>query len=142
MAILDYNANDLDLMARLMRAEAIGEGDLGMLMVGNVIVNRALANCLTFKNINTIPQVVYQNPGGFSGVNSNLFSHAATTLEKELALRCLNGQYYFPATNALWFYSPTKGSNCISLWYNQQLSGKYKNHCFYKPYPGVCQEIY
>ena len=142
MAILDYTANELDLMARLMRAEAIGEGDLGMLMVGNVIVNRALANCLDFKNINSIQQVVYQNPGGFSGVNSTLFQHAATTLEKELALRCLNGQYYFPATNALWFYSPAKGSNCIALWYNQELSGKYKNHCFYKPYPGVCQELH
>ena len=39
MAIIEYNSTDLDLMARLMRAEALGEGDLGMLMVGNVIVN-------------------------------------------------------------------------------------------------------
>ena len=142
MAIIEYNSTDLDLMARLMRAEAIGEGDLGMLMVGNVIVNRAIANCLTFKNINSIQKVVYQTPGGFSGINSTLFQHAATTLEKELATRSLNGQYYFPATNALWFYAPTSNSNCVSLWYNQQLSGKYKNHCFYKPYPGVCEELH
>ena len=33
---------------------------------GNVIVNRALANCLDFKNIKSISQVVYQNPGGFT----------------------------------------------------------------------------
>jgi len=142
MAIIEYNSSDLDLMARLMRAEAIGEGDLGMLMVGNVIVNRALADCLTFKNINTISKVVYQTPGGFSGVNSNLFNHAPTALEKELATRCLNGQYYYPATNALWFYAPKAGTNCISLWYNQQLSGKYKNHCFYAPYPGECHELH
>ena len=58
MAIIEYDSTDLDLMARLMRAEALGEGDLGMLMVGNVIVNRALATCLTFKNINSIKQVV------------------------------------------------------------------------------------
>ena len=142
MHLLDYSSNELDLMARLMRAEALGEGDLGMLMVGNVIVNRALANCLTFRNINTIQQVVYQTPGGFSGINSNLFQHAATTLEKELATRCLTGQYYFPATNALWFYAPTQNANCVALWYNQQLSGKYKNHCFYKPYPGVCKQLH
>ena len=48
-----YNNEEVKLLARLMRAEAEGEGKLGMLMVGNVIVNRALANCLTFKNIDS-----------------------------------------------------------------------------------------
>ena len=48
MAIIKYTTKEKELLARLMRAEAIGEGDLGMLMVGNVIVNRALADCLTF----------------------------------------------------------------------------------------------
>ena len=62
MAIISYTDKDVDLLARLMRAEAVGEGNLGMLMVGNVIVNRALANCLDFKNINSISQVAYQNP--------------------------------------------------------------------------------
>ncbi|MBE6152709.1 MAG: hypothetical protein E7166_00580 [Firmicutes bacterium] len=66
MAIISYNEKEVDLLARLMRAEAVGEGNLGMLMVGNVIVNRALANCLDFKNITSISQVVYQNPGGFT----------------------------------------------------------------------------
>ena len=74
MPIINYNTSELDLMARLMRAEALGEGDLGLLMVGNVIVNRAISNCLTFKNIDTIKKVVYQTPGGFSGINSNLFN--------------------------------------------------------------------
>ena len=138
MGIIDYNNTDLDLMARLMRAEALGEGDLGMLMVGNVIVNRALANCLTFKDINSIQQVVYQSPGGFSGINSSLFQHAATTLEKELATRNLNGQYYFPATNALWFNAR---KNCSSTFYNQPFAGRYKSHCFYNPKVGFCPEI-
>ena len=142
MSLINYNNNELELMARLMRAEAVGEGDLGMLMVGNVIVNRAIANCLTFKNINTIQKVIYQTPGGFSGIDSPLFNHAATTLEKELATRNLKGQYYYPATNALWFYAPTSGANCVSLWYNQKLSGKYKNHCFYIPDSGICKELH
>ena len=71
--IINYTNKEKELLARLMRAEAIGEGDLGMLMVGNVVVNRALANCLTFKNTRTISEVLYQNPGGFSGINSPLF---------------------------------------------------------------------
>lgn len=39
-------------------------------MVGNVIVNRALADCLDFQNVRTITGVVFQNPGGFSEINS------------------------------------------------------------------------
>ena len=57
MSIISYTSKERDLLARLMRAEAVGEGDLGMLMVGNVGVNRTIANCLTFKNIRTIEQM-------------------------------------------------------------------------------------
>lgn len=141
MAIISYTEKEVDLLARLMRAEAIGEGNLGMLMVGNVIVNRALANCLDFRNIDTITEAVYQNPGGFSGIYSSLFQSAATSKEKELARRIIKGEYYYPATNALWFYAPSSGANCVSIWYNQRLAGRYKNHCFYEPYAGVCPEL-
>ena len=85
MAIIQYSSKERELLARLMRAEALGEGNLGMLMVGNVILNRALANCLTFKNIRSITDVVYQNPGGFSGTNSSLFNGNPTTNELNLA---------------------------------------------------------
>lgn len=40
-----YNDNDVNLLAKIMKAEALGEGDQGMLLVGNVIVNRVVANC-------------------------------------------------------------------------------------------------
>ena len=84
--LIKYTDKELDLCARLMRAEALAEGDLGMLMVGNVIVNRAIANCLDFKDIRSIRDVVYQNPGGFVGTNSSLFnSGSATSKEKDLA---------------------------------------------------------
>lgn len=38
MPRVQYTSSDVDLVARMMRAEAEGEGRLGMLMVGNVIV--------------------------------------------------------------------------------------------------------
>ena len=142
MPIINYNSNERDLLARLMRAEALGEGELGMLMVGNVGVNRVLANCLTFLNINTINNMIYQNPGGFSGKDSPLFFSNPTTKERELANRVLKGEYYYPATNALWFYAPSAGSSCKSLWYEQRNSGRYKNHCFYEPDPQVCNKIH
>ena len=142
MSIIKYTSKERDLLARIMRAEAVGEGNLGMLMVGNVGINRVLADCLTFKDITSINQMVFQSPGGFSGVNSPLFVGAATTIEKELAMRNINGEYYYPATNALWFYAPVKGTNCLQTWWDQRLSGRYKNHCFYKPDPGICKELH
>ena len=69
-----------------MRAEALNEGNLGMLMVGNVVVNRTIANCLTFKNIRTLTDAIYQ-PNQFVGTNSSLFQSRSTTAEKNLAKR-------------------------------------------------------
>lgn len=139
--IINYTTKELDLLARIMRAEALSEGDLGMLMVGNVVVNRALADCLTFKNIDTVTEAIYQK-NQFSGTESSLFYGSATTAEKRLAERILKGEYYHPATNALWFYAPSSNSLCKSTWYEQLLSGRYKNHCFYNPDPGICKELH
>lgn len=140
--LIQYTSKELDLLARLMRAEAVGEGDYGMLMVGNVGVNRVLANCYTFRNINTVTQMVYQSPGGFAGINSPQFTSGSTIKERELAERTLKGEYYYPATNALWFYAPGRNSNCISTWYDQALAGRFKNHCFYAPDPNVCPPLH
>lgn len=139
--IINYTDRELDLLARIMRSEALGEGNLGMLMVGNVVANRVLADCLTFKNINSIEDAIYQ-PNQFIGTSSSLFNAKATTLEKNLAKRIVRGEYYHPATNALWFYSPANGSSCQSTWYNQDFAGSYKSHCFYNPDPGVCTKIH
>lgn len=141
MSIIKHTTKEKDLLARIMRAEAIGEGNLGMLMVGNVVINRALADCLTFKNINTITDVLYQK-NQFSGVDSPLFFSNPTTTEKRLAERVIRGEYFHPATNSLWFYAPRSGESCKSTWYDQNLSGRYKSHCFYIPLKSVCKQIH
>jgi N-acetylmuramoyl-L-alanine amidase len=140
--IVKYTEKEMELLARLMRAEALGEGNLGMLMVGNVGVNRVIADCLTFKDITTVYKMVFQSPGGFSGTNSSLFYGNPTEKEKLLAKRVLRGEYYFPATNSLWFYAPSTGTSCSATWWDQELAGSYKNHCFYKPNPGVCRQLH
>lgn len=140
--LFQYTTKELDLMARLMRAEAVGEGELGMLMVGNVGANRIIADCLDFTTIRTVTDMIYQTPGGFSGKDSPLFFSSATTKEKELAERALRGEDYYPATHCLWFYAPGEGVPCKAYFYNQPLSGRYRNHCFYRPSPGACPRIY
>lgn len=142
MTVIAFTTKDLDLLARLMRAEAVGEGGLGMLMVGNVAINRIIGNCLDFTNIRTIPEMINQTPGGFSGKNSPLFFGTSTTIEKRLAERVIRGEAFHPATHALWFYAPTANEQCRDFWFNQRNSGRYKNHCFYVPSPGACPQLY
>ena len=73
---------------------------------------------------------------------ARLFYGNPTELEKSLARRVIRGEYYYPATNALWFYAPSNNEPCKQTWWDQKLSGRYKNHCFYAPDPGVCDEIH
>ena len=119
--IVKYTKKEKELLARLMRAEAVGEGNLGMLMVGNVGINRVLADCLTFKDIRSISEMIYQSPGGFSGTSSSLFYGNPTALESSLAERVIRGEYYYPATNALWLYALPEGTSCKSTWWYQSL---------------------
>ena len=141
MAIVKYNTKERDLLARLMRAEAVGEGDSGRRMVGNVGINRVISNCLTFKDIRTISEMIYQTPGGFAGKDSPLFFSNPTTSQRRLADRVIRGEYYYPATHSLWFYAPSTGESCKSTWWDQDLSGRYKSHCFYQPDLNVCTEL-
>lgn len=126
-----YNDSDVDLLARIMKAEALGEGEEGMLMVGNVVVNRVVATCDVFKDTRTISEVVYQK-NAFSGVGQPLFNQPVNAKEKELALRNIDGYRIEPATNALWFKNPGSNVSCPQQFYGE-LSGRYKNHCFYAP---------
>lgn len=142
MAFISYTSKERDLLARLMRAEALGEGNLGMLMVGNVGVNRVIGDCLDFIPLRSVEQMVFQSPGGFVGVNSPLFYGNPTALEKNLANRVLRGEDYHPATNALWFYAPKTGEVCTATWFSQANSGRYKNHCFYQPSYSRCPRLY
>ena len=132
MAVVKYNEAEVKLLARLMRAEAEGEGKKGMLCVGNVGINRVRARCLDFKNINTITKMVNQRPGGFEATLFGYFYQAARESEVKLARRVIKGERFVPATYALWFYS-TDTPGCKSSWYGQYNSGKYKNHCFFAP---------
>jgi len=132
IAVVKYTDKEKSLLARLMRAEAEGDGQKGMLCVGNVGINRVRARCLDFKNINTIEQMVFQSPGGFEATQKSYFYQAARTVDKRLAQRVINGERFAPATRSLWFYNPF-GAECRTTWYGQYNVGQYKSHCFYEP---------
>ena len=86
MARISYTEKEVELLARLIKSEALGEGEEGMLLVGNVIVNRVVANCDIFRNVRTISEVVYQT-NQFAGVGQPLFNEPVSQNEKDIALR-------------------------------------------------------
>ena len=75
MAVVNYTEEDVNLLARLMRAE--GDGKLGMLMVGNTGVNRGISDCLDFRQLRSIRDMVYQSPGGFEATQKGYFYQRA-----------------------------------------------------------------
>jgi N-acetylmuramoyl-L-alanine amidase len=119
------------MLARLIRAEAVGEGVFGMQLVGNVVINRVCAKCDEFKKLNTITKVINAK-NAFSGIKSNLYKHGATAKERTYALRTITYWRADPANYALFYYAPGKGKSCKNKFYGKY-AGKYKNHCFYNP---------
>ncbi|MCS1350035.1 cell wall hydrolase [Mechercharimyces sp. CAU 1602] len=140
MAVIPTNSEQTRLLARLMRAEAEGDGEMGMLLVGNVGVNRVLADCLDFDDIRTIEQMVYQSPGGFEAVQKSYFYQKARERDVRLAEKVIRGLQYRPAEISLWFYRPA--GDCPPTWYGQINSGRYKSHCFFIPTYQECPNVY
>lgn len=139
MAVVQSNSKQLDLLARLMRAEAEGDGQLGMLLVGNVGVNRVLADCLDFRNIRNLEEMVFQRPGGFEATTKPYFYQRAREQDRNLARRVINGERFSPGERSLWFFDP--GGDCPPQWYNQWNTGRFKSHCFYSPTVADCPSV-
>ncbi|MCM3570920.1 cell wall hydrolase [Neobacillus mesonae] len=144
MPRVNYRSYEVDEMARMMRAEAEGEGKQGMLYVGNVIINRVVAQCLDFKGVTTVHDVIFQVQGGnfsFEAVQKgNVFYQRSRTSERRLAQKNINGWRDHPAKFALWYFNPH--GPCPPTWYGQPHTGQFKEHCFYEPKPGTCDSVY
>lgn len=139
MAVIAYNEAEVELLARLMRAEAEGDGVEGMLMVGNVGVNRVLGDCLDFPDIRTLEQMVFQTPGGFEATTMGYFYQRARPQDVLLARRVIAGERFDPASRALWFFMPT--GPCPAQWYGQWNTGRFKSHCFFAPLISDCPTV-
>ena len=83
----------LDLLARLISAEARGEPYSGQVAVGAVVLNRVRHPSFP----NTVSGVIYQN-GAFSCINDGQFNHAAQD--------ALNG--WDPSGGAIYYFNPAK----------------------------------
>ncbi|MBL0385065.1 cell wall hydrolase [Tumebacillus sp. ITR2] len=144
MAVIRRTAPEVRLLARLMRAEAEGELSQGMLMVGNVGVNRVRANCSDFKGMRTITQMINQRYCPtcrhfmFEAVEKPTFYRKARNADVRLAEKAIDGMRLWPATRSLWYMNPKYINHnvCITPYWptrNAQYVGRFKAHCFYQP---------
>jgi len=97
-------SGDLNLLARLISAEARGESYRGQVAVGAVVLNRVDSPIFP----NTIAGVIYQN-GAFSCLADGEFNKPVSESAYRAARDALNG--VDPCGGALYYFNPAKTSN-------------------------------
>lgn len=113
-AVIPYTSSDLDLLARLIRAEAENQPYNAKVAVGAVVVNRVQSS----EWPNTLRNVIYHRPGGyyqFTPVLNGTINKPATNTDLKAAYDALHGidptngaMFYFDdSTTNQWLWSKT-----------------------------------
>ena len=100
----NYSNEDVNLLAKVISAEARGESYEGQVAVGAVVLNRVAHPSFP----DSISGVVYQN-GAFSCVYDSNWYQPVTDSARRAAQDALNG--WDPSGGAVYYYNPEKTSN-------------------------------
>lgn len=124
---IPFTEADLDLLARLVRAEAEVEPYLGQVAAAAVTINRVLDPRFP----GTLYEVIYQQVGGvyqYEPVKNGSINRPAEESHRKAALDALYG--LDPTEGALGFYNPTKVSqgNWVRQW---PITAQIGNHVFF-----------
>lgn len=106
-SVISYTSSDLDLLARLVRAEAEDQPYSAKVSVAAVVVNRVQSKEFP----NTIKEVIYQRISGyyqFSPVLNGAINKPASEEDRKAALEALYGT---DPTNGALFYFDTSATN-------------------------------
>lgn len=101
-----YSNSDVQLLAKLIAAEARGESYKGQVAVGAVVLNRVAHASFP----DSISGVIYQK-GAFSCVNDSNWSVSPNAESLKAAQDCING--WDPSGGAIYYYNPAKTSNAF-----------------------------
>lgn len=101
-----YSKSDIELLAKLIAAEARGETYVGQVAVGAVVLNRV--EHASFPD--TIAGVIYQK-GAFSCINDSNWAVAATATSRKAAQDCING--WDPSGGAVYYFNPRKTNDAF-----------------------------
>lgn len=118
---------DIELLARLIHAEARGEDDIGKLAVGAVILNRLASDRFP----DSIREIIYQKTNGvyqFTPVSNGTINMEPSEAAIKAAQEAIEGKD--PTSGALFFYNPkTSTDNWIRTLPVTRVIG---NHVFAK----------
>jgi N-acetylmuramoyl-L-alanine amidase len=134
-----------ELLARILRCEAGGEGENGMKAVASVIMNRVNAAAGEYKRVGqgNIRNVIYQK-GQFDcvrpvlrGVSNpqTVWSNPPEGIHYAIADWALSGNRLFTVGSSLWYFNPFRPVCPQAFPYNGtgRLQVKVLLHCFYNP---------
>lgn len=96
-----YSDADVQLLGKVISAEARGESYEGQVAVGAVILNRVAHSSFP----DSLSGVVYQN-GAFSCVNDSNWYQPISETSKKAAIDALNG--WDPSGGAIYYFNPAK----------------------------------
>lgn len=99
-----YSNSDVELLGKLISAEARGESYEGQVAVGAVVLNRVKHPSFP----DSISGVIYQN-GAFSCVNDSNWYAAIADSARRAAIDALNG--WDPSGGAIYYYNAKKTTN-------------------------------
>lgn len=118
-----YSMSEIDLMAKLVRAEAGGEPQKGKVAVAAVVINRTQSKSFP----KTVSGVIYQK-NAFSPVRSGSINKPADSNSRKAAIEAAKGSD--PTKNAVFFYNP---KHTKDRWIKSRpITTKIGNHNFAK----------
>lgn len=117
------SSSDLNLLARLVYAEARGEPYTGQVAVASVVLNRVKSSSFP----NSVAGVIYQS-GAFSVVNDGQINLTPNSTAKKAAQDAING--WDPSYGAIYYFNP---NTATSKWiWSRPLTVVIGNHRFCK----------
>lgn len=131
-ATISTTKEEIEMLERIVEAEATGEDIKGKILVANVIFNRIEAEEFP----DTIEEVIFQKDGGkyqFSPISDKRFWKVKVTKEtKEAVSRVLEGEDY--SQGALFFMARKRAKKSNAKWFDENLDWlfKYGGHEFFK----------
>lgn len=137
--------SDRELLARILRCEAGGEGDNGMKAVASVILNRVNVSSGEYHRIGQgdIRKVIYQK-GQFDCMRSilggmpnpqTIWANPPEDIHYYIADWAISGHKLYNVGASLWYFNPFAPSCPYTFPYNGTGSFQVEvgKHCFYNP---------
>ena len=134
--------SELELLARIIKCEAGGEGENGMKAVASVVMNRVNITYGEYAKYKTVREVVFQKGqfvcametvGGIYNAQ-NIYNMSLDQVHWDIAQWAMAGNRLTNLGTALWFFNPYK-PECRENFPSQVgvFAIRIGDHCFYNP---------